>query len=122
MHITRCSILSIMLTLSLRAADGLPPRGSPTEYPVHAAAASVIIGGERVRPDRVAKLFSPDIGRNYAVIEIAVYPQNGATIDLRRMDFSLRFADQQETYPDTPEEVSLPWHERDGIKDKVQFR
>jgi hypothetical protein len=116
----RCSILSAILTLSLQAADGLPPRGSPAEYPVHADAASVIIGGERVRPDRVAKLFSPDIGKNYVVIEIGVYPQNGATIDLRRLDFSLRFADQQETYPDTPEEAPLPWHERDGIKDKAQ--
>jgi len=78
------------------------------------------IAAERLKPDRVAKTFSSEIDRDYMVIEVAVYPQNGAIIDVQWFDFALRFAGQQETRPDTPEEASVPLRERPGIKGPVE--
>jgi hypothetical protein len=78
------------------------------------------IAAERLKPDRVAKTFSSEIDRDYIVIEVAVYPQNGAIIDVQWFDFVLRFAGQQETRPDTPEEASVPLRERPGIKGPVE--
>ncbi|HEY7334111.1 MAG TPA: hypothetical protein VH639_04445 [Bryobacteraceae bacterium] len=66
------------------------------------------------------KTFSSEIDRNYVVMEVAVYPQGGATIDVQPLDFALRFAGQQETHPDTPEDASLPLRERPGIKGPVE--
>ncbi|HEY7338074.1 MAG TPA: hypothetical protein VH639_24520 [Bryobacteraceae bacterium] len=53
-------------------------------------------------------------------MEVAVYPQNGAIIGVKWLDFAMRFAGQQETHPDTPEDASAPWREGPGIKGPVE--
>jgi hypothetical protein len=73
-----------------------------------------------VKSDQVVKTLSTAIDRNYVVVEVAVYPNGGATVDVQYSDFALRFAGQQETFPDTPKEASVPWRENGGIKDRVQ--
>jgi hypothetical protein len=52
------------------------------------------IAAERLKPDRVAKIFSSAIDRDYMVIEVAVYPQNGAIIDVQWFGFAMQFAGQ----------------------------
>ena len=107
--------------LCLHAADtGLPPHASAADYAVHRNLPDAEIACERLKPDRVAKVFSSEIARDYVVIEVAVYPRNGTTIDVQRYDFALRFAGQQETRPDTPEEASDPLREAPGIKRPVE--
>jgi hypothetical protein len=64
-------------------------------------------------------MFSSDVEKNYVVVEVAVYPNNGALVDVRLLDFALRFDGEQETLPDTPEDASLPWREKSGIKERV---
>ena len=113
--------LVLFATVGVCLADtGLPPRPSAADYAVHRSMPDGEIAAERLKPDRVAKTFSSEIDRDYMVIEVAVYPQNGAIIDVQWFDFVLRFAGQQETRPDTPEEASVPLRERPGIKGPVE--
>src|SRR6516165_8338456 len=87
--------------------QALPPRSSPGDYPVHQDSPSAAIAAVRLKPDQVGKMFSSDVEKNYVVVEVAVYPNNGALVDVRLLDFALRFDGEQETLPDTPEDASL---------------
>jgi hypothetical protein len=105
----------------LHAADtGLPPRARAADYAVHRNTPDAEIGAERLKLDHVAKTFSSEIARDYVVIEVAIYPRNGTIVDVQLYDFALRFARQQETRPDTPEEASAPLREAPGIKRPVE--
>jgi hypothetical protein len=73
----------------------------------------------RLKPDQVAKMFSSDIEKHYVVMEVALYPQNGATVDVDRFDFGLRFGGKQETHPDAPEAAAVPWREKGRINERV---
>ena len=107
--------------LCLQAGDtGLTPRGSPADYPVYESTSNSTIAAVRVKSEQVAKTLSTGIDRNYVVVEVAVYPEGGATVDVQYSDFALRFAGRQETFPVTPKEASVPWRENGGIKDRVQ--
>src|ERR1700723_2656312 len=55
-------------------------------------------------------MFSPDIGKQYVVVEVAIYPQNGVPFDVRSSDFALRVG-QRVGRADRPTEV-VPWPER----------
>jgi hypothetical protein len=117
----RTVICLSMLWVCAQAADtGLTPRRSPGDYPVHQDAVHASIAATRLNSDRAAKIFTPEIARNYVIVEVAVYPKDGATVDVQWFDFALRFGGQQETRPDTPQETAVPWREKTGIKDKVQ--
>ena len=114
--------LSLLLPLCcIQAGDtGLTPRGSPADYPVYQSTSNSTIAAVRVKSEQVAKTLSTGIDRNYVVVEVAIYPNDGATVDVQYSDFALRLAGQQETFPHTPKEASVPWRENGGIKDRVQ--
>jgi hypothetical protein len=114
-----CLLLPVWFVIAT-ADQALPPRSSADDYPAHQSAPNVSIGAIRVRPDQVSKMFSADIAKNYAVVEVALYPQNGATVDVRLFDFGLRFGGEQETRPDTPEQASVPWRENRRVQERVQ--
>jgi hypothetical protein len=73
-----------------------------------------------MRPDQVTKTFSSEIDKNYVVVEIALYPKDGETVDVNLFDFALRCGGEQETRPDTPEQASLPWRENGRINERVE--
>jgi len=54
------------------------------------------------------KTFPSDFAKKYVVVEVAIYPKDGATVDVATMDFVLRLADG-ESRPDTPEEIAGLW-------------
>jgi hypothetical protein len=108
-----------LLPWALAAGQGLPPRSSPNDYPVHQRTLNATIAAVRMRPDQVTKTFSSEIDKNYVVVEVALYPQDGASIDVDLFDFGLRFGGEQETRPATPEEASVPWREKDSIGQRV---
>jgi hypothetical protein len=121
MHTARCLSLLLALWPCARAAgQGLPLRGSPDDYSVHQNAPNAAIGANRLKPDQAAKIFSSDVARNYVIVEVALYPKGGTTIDVRLFDFGLRFGGEQETRPDTPEEAAVPWHENRGVPSRIQ--
>ena len=97
---------------------GVPPRGSSADYAVHAEADTATIAAEIVPAKRVEKIFSPEIARQYVVIEVAIFPANGLSFEVHNSDFALRTGPHT-TRADRPMDVA-PWEEtRRGIHSPV---
>jgi hypothetical protein len=74
----------------LLADNGIRPRGSPVDYPVHGVGDGVTIGAALVPPAQVRKIFATDLnGAGYTVVEVAVFPDAGRDIDILAADFTL---------------------------------
>jgi hypothetical protein len=99
-----------------RGADtGGPLRVAATDYPVHETAHAAIIAADVVPSNQVAKMFSPEISKQYVVVEVAIYPGNGAPFDMESVDFAMRVG-QRITRADRPSDVA-PWPEgRDAAR------
>jgi hypothetical protein len=73
---------------------GVPALPRPSDYPVHQGIRNATIGAAIVPADRVGKMFSSDIAKKYIVVEVAVYPANGASFDVEPFDFRLRVGER----------------------------
>ncbi len=100
-----CGVLLSALAL---AGDGRTPRSSGSDYPVHQDTKNATIAAVRVPAEQLNKTFPADFSKRYVVVEVAIYPKDGSTVDVSTMDFVLRLADG-ESRPDTPEEVAGLW-------------
>src|SRR5690242_11525309 len=97
--------------IAVLAADrGLTPRATANDYPIHGNIKTAAIGAVIFPPDRVARLFSPGISKQYVVVEVAIYPQDGQTFDVEASDFSLTIG-RQIARPEKPRDVA-PWREK----------
>jgi hypothetical protein len=90
------------------AGDGRTPRSSSSDYPVHQDTNTATIAAMRVSPEQLNKTFPADFSKKYVVVEVAIYPKDGFSVDLAMVDFVLRLADG-ESRPDTPEEIAGLW-------------
>ncbi len=107
-----CVVAGTIFSLAAHAADGLTPRPSAADYPVQSQIDDVKIAAVILAPKEVSKVFSPDIARDYIVIEVAVYP--GATpFDVASPDFDLRIG-----RADRPIDV-VPWPEKRDPSSRV---
>jgi hypothetical protein len=101
----------VSLSLIARGADtGVPARAAPTDYPVHARADAATIAAASVPPNEVSKMFSPEISKQYIVVEVAIYPEGGVPFQVALADFALRVG-QRIGHADLPLDVA-PWPER----------
>jgi hypothetical protein len=115
-----CVLALTTLALLAKGADtGVPPRGGSTDYPVHERAESAIIAAAVISADQVKKMFSPEISKQYIVVEVAIYPGSGVPFDLKSSDFALRVG-QRIGRADRPEDVA-PWPEARGIGSHPPF-
>jgi hypothetical protein len=89
---------------------GVPPRAASTDYPVHGPAESATIAAAIVPANQVSKMFSSGISKDYIVVEVAIYPENGVPFDAHLADFSLRVG-QRIGRADIPLDVA-PWPDR----------
>jgi hypothetical protein len=95
----------LLLAASAAAAQtGVPPRPACSQYPAHNGPA----GASIVPPSQIAKVFSNSVARDYVVVEFAICPAPGQTIDLDALDFALNNGADSRSYPATPEEAA--WH------------
>jgi hypothetical protein len=81
----------------LAAGDGppgVPPRPRPSDYPVRQSTKTATIAAAIVPPDQAGKMFSPEIAKQYIVVEVAVYPESGDIIDVKPLLFALRVGDR----------------------------
>src|SRR5258708_34665859 len=82
-------ITLLPVTLLLTAGDvGIPPRAKPSDYPVHQDTKTATLAAARVPNRQIEKMFSPEIARQYVVIEVAVYPESSFDVDW--FDFDLK--------------------------------
>ena len=80
-----------MLAIAVWAGDaGVPPRSSAQDYPVQGQALTAKIAATMLPPSQVSKMFSQGIAKDYVVVEIAIYPENGVPFDVQSSDFALR--------------------------------
>ena len=94
------------------AGQGLPPRSSATDYPAHQSIDNVTIAAAFVPPERVRKIFSFDVDKNYAVVEVAIYPQGGRSVDVDTNDFVLKVGSDDTIYPAAPHQIGSVWKEK----------
>jgi hypothetical protein len=88
---------SLLLNVPALAQTGILPRPA-TEYPVRQTAGGVTVAARALAPGQVRKLLPPDLNRaSYIVIEVALYPAAGQSIDLSSADFLLRSGPNSET-------------------------
>jgi hypothetical protein len=99
------------LSLLAYAGDGLPPRASASDYPVRQATTDATIAAVRVPANQAVKMFSPDIARQYIVLEVAIYPRDGRAFDVDWFDFSLKIGDAV-SHVEKPRDVATPWPEK----------
>ena len=97
-------------TIAHASDPGVPPRAASTGYPVHGPAESATIAAAIMPPNQVSKMFPPDISKDYVVVEVAIYPENGVPFDAHSADFSLRVG-QRIGRADSPIDVA-PWPDR----------
>jgi hypothetical protein len=102
--------LACVFATALLASAGVPPRDGSTDYPAHGPANAATIAADIVPASQVAKMFSSGISKDYIVVEVAVYPDNGVPFDVKLSDFALRVG-QHVGRADQPTEVG-PWQER----------
>jgi hypothetical protein len=83
--VSRSAILFGVLQLAIAAAaqTGVPPRSACSDYPSHSGPA----GASIVPADQIGKVFSKSIARDYVVLEFAVCPPPGQSIDLSSARF-----------------------------------
>jgi hypothetical protein len=107
-------LLGAFLT-SLAAGDdtGLPPRATPSDYPVHDNVKTAVLAAAIVPPAQVKKIFSTDIGKRFIVVEVAVYPEPGHNFDIDLFDFALRTGDQL-LHAAKPGDMATPWQDKGG--------
>ena len=104
-------IAGTIFSFTVRAADpGVPPRPASSDYPVHDRADAATIGAAIIPASQVGKMFSPEIAKQYLVIEVAIYPEGGVPFDVQSSDFALRVG-QRFGRADRPVDVA-PWPEK----------
>jgi len=101
--VRRLSLLSL-LAYAAAAQTGLPPRALVTDYAAHDS----VPGAAIVPTSQVAKVFSGSVAKDYIVVEVAIFPENGTPVDLQALDFALNTGADNRCYPATPEEAA--WH------------
>ena len=100
-----------IVSVAVHATDtGVPPRASAKDYPIQGPADAATIAAVIVPAAQVNKMFSPEIGKQYVVVEVAIYPENGVPFDVRSSDFALRVG-QRVGRADRPMDV-VTWPER----------
>ncbi len=115
-----CVLVLPTLALLAQGADtGVPPRGASIDYPSHEGADSATIAAAVIPADQVKKMFSPEISKQYIVVEVAIYPDNGIPFDVKSSDFALRVG-QRIGRADRPMDV-VPLTEAGGIGSHPPF-
>lgn len=81
-----------ILTLPLLATgpQGTVPLQSAIEYPSHAQAEGAAIGARLLTAKQVHAKFSTDLNSCCLVVEVALYPAKGKTLDVSLNDFALQ--------------------------------
>jgi hypothetical protein len=76
--------------LLANAQRGLPARSTPDNYAAKANVSDFVVAAEVIAPEQVRNEFSTTLVPTYQVLEVAIYPSKGSSIDLSPLDFGLR--------------------------------
>lgn len=105
------AVIGPLASFAMAGDSGLPPRPSSTDYPVNKTSKAAAIGALLAPGDQVKKILPDEISKKYIVVEVAVYPEDGAAVDVASLDFALKFGPDDVRYPSTPHDVASLWKE-----------
>jgi hypothetical protein len=114
----RLFCFSVAAGLAVAGDSGVSPRPNTADYAAHHTTDSVTMAASIVPADQVRKIFSPDIAKDYVVVECAFYPLNGHSVDVDRFGFSLKTGPDSVAHAETPRDVAAPWPEKRNPLDK----
>jgi hypothetical protein len=60
------------------------------------------------------KIFPSEVYKNYLIVETAVFPLGGKTVDVDSFDFVLKVSTGEMSYPRTPGEIVSKWEEKNA--------
>lgn len=96
------------------APPGIHPRAKAEDYSASAHNADFAIGAKQLSKSEVRDAFMPDQIQDYLVIEVAVFPSAGSSINIKRDQFTLLTPDKAVTRPLTPEQITKVVAEGNG--------
>jgi hypothetical protein len=83
-------LLAVITCCAMFAQGGLPARSTPDAYRAKASVAGFTVAAEVMDSEQVRNEFSTTLVPEYQVLEVAVYPSKGSTVDVSALDFGLR--------------------------------
>lgn len=111
----------VLLAGLSQAADGLPPRDTPADYPVHQATAdNTAIAAVWPARDVMKNSFLADLSRDWVIVEVAVYPGDAA-VKVKPGEFQLQVHERDTVsimHAVRPDEVAAATH---PPREPVQF-
>jgi hypothetical protein len=87
-----------IFSAALAFGQGTEPKPKPEDYDAHAGARTVAIGAEFM-VHSFSRGQESFLANNYLVVEVAIYPPKGETIDLHDGQFSLRINGKKPPLP-----------------------
>jgi hypothetical protein len=109
-----------LLLLVLAAANvwagssGISPRAQVSEYPASGRDAQIAIGAKQLSNGQVRDAFVADLNHEYAVVEVAVYPDTGGNVTVTHDQFTLLTRDGKTLQPLQPQQVAEAIAKRKG--------
>lgn len=97
----------------LAGDQGVPPRASASDYDARQNISGGTLAASVVPVKQIEKLFSSRIAKDYVVVEVAVYPENGQNFDVDWFDFGLKSGDTV-AHVERPRDVAMAWPEKTG--------
>ena len=102
-------VYGIMLALSatlLIAAQGTVPLRQATSYQAHLEVGGVGVGATLLKDLEVKQRFITDLGRDFLVVEVALYPKAGVDLQIQADQFGLRISDERVLRPENPKVIA----------------
>jgi hypothetical protein len=97
----------------LAGGQGVAPRANTSDYDAQQSVADGTLAASVVPAKQIEKLFSSRIGKDFIVVEVAVYPENGQNFNVDWLDFGLKNGDTV-AHVERPRDVAMAWPERAG--------
>jgi hypothetical protein len=116
-------VLLVLLLSSWSLADshrGLKPRAKPSDYPVVQRQNNVTIAAEQLSKRQVHNSFASDLNRGFVVVEVGLFPQPDASIQVSPDQFVLRVAGSNSVIrPAAPETIARVLQKKSDSNDVV---
>jgi hypothetical protein len=87
-------LLFALLVTQASARDeyGTAPRAEASRYPASTQQGQLSIGAQLLTAEQIRRAFATELDRNFLVVEVAVFPGTGGSVDVARPAFAIRAA------------------------------
>ena len=109
-------IMAAFLATILLAGQGTVPSRQVTAYRDSTEVAGIGVGATLLRDPEVKQRFITDLGKDFMVVEVALYPKSGADLEVLPEHFGLRIGDDRPVRPENPKVIAGYIQKAEGSK------